>query len=221
MVKKIAVFLLALLLISALTVTALAHPVPDLTQHGSITFKMDLGENALDGGNLNIYKVGKVIEDDGNIVFAPILEFIAEELDYTDVTNPDLAKNTLTLAKELNLKKFTAPIQEGNAVFEDVAPGLYVVFQDAEDATEGFAAINPFLISMPKFQDNEYVTEVVAEPKVPLETVPPTTVPPSTKPKGEEAPKTGQLNWPVPVLAVSGAVLFIAGFVMWTGRKRA
>lgn len=220
MVKKMAIFLLTLLLISTLTVTAFAHPVPDLTVNGSITFKMDLGENVLDGGKLNMFKVGLVHEENGDFSFAPILEFTAEELDYTDVTNPDLAKNTLTLAKELNLKKFTAPIQEGNAVFEDVAPGLYVVFQDAEDATEGYAAINPFLISMPKFQDNEYVTEVVAEPKVPLETVPPTTAPPPHKPSGK-LPQTGQLNWPVPVLAASGAVLLIAGFVMWTGRKRA
>ena len=39
MVKKISALLLTLLLISALTVTALAHPVPDLSTNGSITGK--------------------------------------------------------------------------------------------------------------------------------------------------------------------------------------
>ena len=41
MVKKIAVFLIAFLLICTLTVTAFAHPVPDLSVNGSITFQME------------------------------------------------------------------------------------------------------------------------------------------------------------------------------------
>lgn len=215
MVKRIAVFLLMLLLIGVMAVGTFAHPVPDLSASGSITFKMDWNGEALNSGSLNLYKVGEVVEENGAVVFAPIEAFAAVEPDYTNV-DLEFAKKLLTLAKETGLEKITAPIEDGSAVFQDVATGLYVVWQDGADTSEGFAAIRPFLISMPRFQNDEYVTEVVAEPKVGFETVPPTTTPP---PPGD-LPQTGQLNWPVPVLAVSGAALFILGFVLWTGRKR-
>ena len=216
MVKKIVIILLTLLLVSSLTVTAFAHPVPDLAENGSFTFKLALDDKKLDDGKLKLCKVGEVLEVDGDFVFAPIAEFADVEADYTRIADALFAKELLTLAKELELEYITAPIDDGAAVFENVPTGLYVVFQDAADATKGFAAMNPFLISMPKFQDNEYVTQVEAEPKVGLETIPPTTTPPPGR-----VPQTGQLNWPVPVMACAGAVLFIFGFVLWTGRKRA
>ena len=216
MVKKISALLLTLLLISALTVTALAHPVPDLTTNGSITFLMDYSDQPLKNGKLNLFKVGEIVEDNGDYSFGPVAAFADQELDYTNITDLVFAQELLTLAKETELEKITAPIEEGEVVFADLVPGLYVVWQDKEDATEGFEPIAPFLISCPRFQNNEYISDVVAEPKVGFETVPPTTAPPPGK-----LPQTGQLNWPVPVLAISGAVLFILGFVMWTGRKRA
>lgn len=215
MVKKISALLLTLLLLSTLAVTVLAHPVPDLTTNGSITFVMDYNGEPLNNGKLNLSKVGEIVEDDGSFVFAPVLEFADLELDYSDVTSLVLAQELLTLAKEMELEKIAAPIEAGQAVFADLMPGLYVVWQDKEDATEGFETIAPFLISCPRFETDKYVTNVVANPKVGFETVPPTTTPPPPN-----LPQTGQLNWPVPVLAISGAALFVVGFVLWTGRKR-
>lgn len=216
MVKRILSAAVMLLLISALAVTAFAHPVPDLSINGSITFVMDWNGEQLDSGRLNLYKVGKVAENDGDYSFDLLDEYDDEGLTLDFAGDTVLAQELLTLAKALKLTARTTNIEDGQAEFHDLEPGLYVVWQDKADASEGFAPIDPFLISMPKFQDGEYVTEVVADPKVGFETVPPTTVPPD-----DEVPQTGQLNWPVPVLAISGAVLFIFGFVLWTGRKRA
>ncbi|MBE6967137.1 MAG: LPXTG cell wall anchor domain-containing protein [Ruminococcaceae bacterium] len=33
-------------------------------------------------------------------------------------------------------------------------------------------------------------------------------------------PQTGQLNWPVPVMAIIGATLFITGWVLCLRKKR-
>ena len=216
MVKKISALLLTLLLISALTVTALAHPVPDLTTKGSITFTMDYKDQPLKDGKLNLCKVGEIVEDNGDYSFGPIAAFADQELDYANIAELIFAQELLTLAKELKLQSITAPIDEGQVAFTDLEPGLYLVWQGKEDATKGFEPIVPFLISCPRFQDNQYISDVVADPKVGFETVPPTTTPPPPN-----LPQTGQMNWPVPVLAISGAVLLIFGFVLWTGRKRA
>ena len=132
--------------------------------------------------------------------------------------NMVLAEELLTLAKEEKLVARTTKIKDGQAVFNDLAHGLYVVWQAQADASTGFMPINPFLLSVPRYIGGEYVMDVVAEPKVALETVPPTTTPPTTPPP-PELPQSGQLNWPVPVLAVCGAAMLILGFVM-VGRKR-
>lgn len=220
MVKRIVSMLVMLLLIGCLAVTAFAtHPVPDLSQNGSITFVMDLDGELLDGGELNLYRIGDVTEDNGNYFFTLIDELDGSDLTLEDVDDPILPEQLLTIAKVVELEKLSAPIEDGAAVFPDLPNGLYVVWQDAEDATDGFAAIQPFLISVPRFRNGEYELDVIADPKVPLETAPPeTTVPPTTP--DEKLPQTGQLNWPVPVLALSGAVLLILGFVLRAAGKK-
>ena len=44
--------------------------------------------------------------------------------------------------------------------------------------------------------------------------------PPPSEPDGPDLPQTGQLNWPVPVLAVLGMLLVTAGVVLCTTEKR-
>ena len=217
MKKRICVLAVCLLLLLSLTATAQAtHPVPDLSRNGSLTFRMTAGDAVLDSGFLNIYKVGDLTEEDGNYFFT-LLD--GEKITTGSRLNLILAEEMLTLAKEEKLTARAAKIEKGSAAFHDLKHGLYVVWQSKADACEGYAPINPFLISVPRFIDGEYILDVVADPKVPFETAPtePPTQPPSPPPP--ELPNTGQLNWPVPVLAVSGAALVILGIVL-AGRKR-
>lgn len=212
--------LLALVCVCALTVNASAsHPVPDLSRNGSLTFVMDLDGKLLDGGKLNLYRVGDITEEDGNYGFQVIEQLQGADVSLEDVSDPVAAEQLLTIAKVMELEKLSAPITQGKAVFTDLPVGLYVVWQDGADATKGYGPIQPFLISIPKFQNDTYVTDVVADPKVPLETAPPETTAPPTEPD-EDLPQTGQLNWPVPVMAVSGAALILAGLILCTSRKR-
>ncbi len=114
--------------------------------------------------------------------------------------------------------------------FAPLEPGLYVVTQRRSQQSAGFDAIQPFLISLPRWENEGYVYDLNATPKVPLvpgETLPcpptkPTepTTPPPTDPPG--LPQTGQLNWPVPVLAVLGMTLFVLGWALRisSGRNR-
>ena len=217
MKNRILSALLALILMSALIVHASAvHPVPDLSQNGSLTFVMDLDGTALDNGNLNLYKVGEIAEDDGNYFFQLMDE---REITKESQIDENLAKEMLTLAKEMSLTKLTAPIEAGSTEFADLPVGLYVVWQDEKDATKGLFPIQPFLISVPRFQNGTYEPNVLAKPKNAPETIPPesTEPPPPPPPK---LPQTGQLNWPVPVMAVSGMVLFVLGWILCAGRKR-
>lgn len=225
MKKKILAFLLVLVLLhnTVLHVSA-KYPVPDLTRKGSITFEMVLDGIRLNGGKMNICKVGNIQENDGDYTFVPIDKLKNSNVDLQK-TNHAVAKELLKLVEKRNLTTSTAQIVKGKASFEDLSMGLYLVWQNEEDATKGYSPISPFLISIPQLEGDRYDYSIVAKPKVPLKQEPdepPKTPPPppNTPPPPPELPQTGQLNWPIPVMAVAGCLLFIIGLILYGGRKR-
>lgn len=218
MPKRIVSTIAAFLLLCSLCLPAYAHEVPDVNRKGSITFTMDWEGKKLTNGSLTLYRVGDVSENDGNYFFTIVKELQESGLSLDDLTKKDLAQNLADQAAKSKLSKLTADIKDGKAVFTDLPAGLYVVTQTESQATKGFAPIAPFLISMPKNENGSYVYEITADPKVPLETAPPEPTKPAPKPSGK-LPQTGQMNWPVPVLAVAGMVLFVIGWMLCFGKK--
>lgn len=221
MKKRILSMLAVLLLLGSVALTAFASEIPDLTKNGSITFTMDWENKPLNSGSLSIYRVGIIAADKSPYHFELIDALKDSKLSLEKVDDPNLAKDLAILALKKNLTEIKTHIKNGKAVFSNVAPGLYVVMQNAEDASNGFAPINPFLISVPQYENGVYELDVTADPKVPFESIPTDpTKPKPTKPTGPTLPQTGQLNWPVPLLAVSGVALFAVGWILFSGRKK-
>ena len=108
---------------------------------------------------------------------------------------------------------------DGKARVEGLEYGLYLVSQ--REPFEGYNAIQPALISVPLEINKTWIFDVEASPKLePLipetsETTEPTetTVPSTTEPT-TDIPKTGQVNWPVPILLLAGSVLIILGLCL-------
>ncbi len=217
--KRIVALTVCLLLLLNLTVNlqAMTQSELDPTQNGSLTFLMEVDGEKLNTGTLHISRVGELTEEDGNYFFT-LLDG-TKIMEDSQITQ-ELAEEMRELADERHLEALTAEICNGTAVFQDLPQGLYVVWQLENDACDGYAAISPFLISVPRYANGEYTLDVVAKPKVPFEPEPPSppTVPPPPPPPS--LPQTGQLKWPVPVMAVSGAVLFISGCILCSSRKR-
>ena len=224
--------LLALLFLLALPLSAAAHPVPDESRNGhcSITVSMTYKGKAVRGGTLALYKVGDVAEDGGNYSFVPAEEIQADIPEFGDIESPDLAGKLCKLESKLtpvtDLPKKVG--EDGNATFSDLTFGLYLVVQ--KTAASGYGKTAPFLVSVPYLYADEYQYDVTSQPKtdlereVPTKPTGPTTKPtkptdpttkptkptgPTTKPTtssggGKKLPQTGQLWWPVPVLACAG-----------------
>lgn len=216
MKKRIFPLLLCLAFLLTLSIAVSAQEVPDLQKHGTITFLITWEGENLEGGSLCLYRVGTIREDAGNYSFSLIPQLADSGLSLEDPNDPALAQ---ALASYIHsLEGTTVPIREGKAEFADVAPGLYLVVQ--AEATEGFSPMAPFLISMPRYENGAYVTEVTARPKASLETIP--TEPEETRPtepSEPDLPQTGQLNWPVPVLAVLGLGFFALGWKLRMGES--
>ena len=207
--------LLALLFLLALPLSVAAHPVPDESRNGhcSITVSMTYKEKAVRGGKLALYKVGDVAENNGNYSFVPVKEIQADIPEFGDIQSPELAGKLAKLEKKLT--PVTAdPVtvgKDGKATFSDLTFGLYLVVQ--KTAASGYGKTKPFLVSLPYLYEGEYQYDVASQPKTDLEREVKPTAPPSSGGGGGKLPQTGQLWWPVPVLACAGLGCIAVGLL--------
>ena len=201
----------------------------------------------LRGGELTLYQVASVKRTNGNLYFDYTGDFTGCGVVLGDLSDSTLADQ---LVKYLPAVPAIAAQQdvneEGYANITKLPQGLYLVVQT--EASHGYEAIKPFLVSIPLPDGDNWIYDVDATPKVgatipetpdtpdtpdvpdtpdtPDNPVSPGTpdnpvspenpdnpVSPST-PDKPVLPQTGQLNWPVPVLACSGVLLFAAGWVL-------
>ncbi len=212
MIKRIISLFAAVLMIFTFSICAFAHDVPDYNRRGSITITLTYKEKPVIGGSLTIYKVGYVAENNGDYFFRYTEDFEECEIPITELTSSELPKELAKIAKRKNLEGITEKIgSDGKVKFENLEIGLYLVVQKTPSV--GFSKINPFLVSVPANVEGTYVYDVDASPKVELE--PKTSEPeePPEKPD-EKLPDTGLTNWPIPVMAASGAVLICVGIVL-------
>lgn len=217
--KRIALTLMALALVLGVAVRANATESPDLERKCSLTLKMEWEGEVLNGGSLTIFRVGLVDYVDGGWNFLPVPELEESGVSLDNLNDAQLPALLAQLVRETQIPGVSAPVQDGNAAFADLAAGLYLVTQ--EEPAEGFSPINPFLISLPRWENGAYVYDLSALPKVapePLPTEPSTPTEPS-EPTGPELPQTGMLNWPVPVMAAAGLTLFVIGWCLRHGKK--
>lgn len=215
--KKRLALLLALLL-CCFGEVALAGDALDLSRTGSICIAMRYNGTAVSGGTLTLYRVGEVKESGGDYSFVPTGDFADCGYSLAKPDSAALARALASLAK--NYSGTTKTIaSDGTVKFDNLELGLYLLVQ--ETAADGYAAVEPFLVTVPMFENGAYKYEVDAGPKVELKANSGDSGDDDAPGHGgggdEKLPQTGQLNWPVPALATSGVFMFTLG---WTLRFR-
>lgn len=222
--RKIYSLLLCLVLVCAMALPVFAHEVPDADMLGSISIAMKYQGEPIPGGSLTLYRVADVISNDGDYLFAYTADFAGCTIPVTDLDSAQLPRELADIAQTENPEGITLELDEdGKVTFAGLRLGLYLIIQ--EEAAPGFKKVNPFLVSVPQNDDGHYIYDVDTAPKnLPgpeEEPTTPPTEPTEPPPPGEpQLPQTGQLNWPVPVLAILGMLLVVAGFALCTAEKR-
>ena len=208
--KRIAGLLLAGALLCSVALTAYAHEVPQEREDCSIRVALRYDGIDIDGGTLTAIRVGYVAEEDGDYFFRREMDHVRLE----DTQSPEAAGELLAFYEEnrsdFSFFRKTVKVERGEAAFTGLVTGLYLIVQ--EEAAEGYSKLSPFLVGIPYLENGEYQCQVTAASKLEREPEPTTTAP--TKPTGPNLPQTGQLNWPVPVLTVSGLGLFAVGWLL-------
>jgi len=188
----------------------------DTGRSGSIQLSCFYNKKPISDGNLLLYRVGDMETDEGQYYFR-----LSNELGGARLSQTDLDRNALAgeLAAHAGLKKLSSREesfgQNGTVRFENVTVGLYLLVQTK--AASGYECLEPILVSMP-FKDprsGDYIYDVDATGKPALEREARPTPSPVPTPKPDPGlPKTGQLNWPVPVLAGFGILFVLVGFCL-------
>ncbi len=231
------------LILAAPVMPAAARELPDLGRKGAMTVTFSLPEGLETYGTLTMTRVGQIQEDDGDYSFVPIEALADAGLSFEDLDSASMAEATAVAAAEKELTGTTQPINyadtHAQAVFADLELGVYLVTQ--VDPAEGYYAILPFLISIPTYseEDQTYEYEIVAqsksepepepteptdpsdptEPTKPSDPTEPTKPSEPTVPTKPDLPQTGQLKWPVPVLALSGVGCILLGCLIKRQRE--
>lgn len=217
--KRILTFLIALSALFSVPLTAHAHDAPEDRDDCSMELIVRYDGEDVTGGTLTAIKVGYVEEDDGNYFFGQ--EITGTRLE--DVASADASRAQKGFY-ENNKDNYTfytqiQPVQDGKATFTGLPTGLYLIVQ--EEAADGFSKLGEFLIGIPYMENGEYQYHVTATIKSELEKeTEPTNPSEPTKPSEPWLPQTGQLNWPIPLMAAAGLALFVAGWTLRFGRKR-
>ena len=196
---------------------------PDRTGSISITFTY-YDETAkttkpVTGGNsVGLYKVADVVVENGfkfvtDERFASVGE-IPDTDAALDSANLDLAQKMTAIAKKYDFDVQSKEMDaDGKVTFKGLDVGLYLVVQDAQGTGDNKMTITPFLITIPqKNADGSLAYDVDAQAKpigVAKEQVPP----PPTPPTPPRIPQTGQLWWPVMLLAGLGALVLCFGMI--------
>lgn len=193
-----------------------AHEAVDMTRTGSITVEMSYEGQPVGGGSLVLYRVGDVVENDGDFTFGLSDEFAGSGLALDDVEAAGLAEELASYAERSGVAgQAFAVASDGTMSATGLELGLYLVTQG--EPAEGFDDITPFLVSVPAHaaEADIYVYDVDATPKMdvmrPAPEPPVEETPEPGAPSSEDLPESGESAWLVPVLAVVGVGLVLVG----------
>lgn len=196
---------LAALCLALLLVPAALCPAAASDQRGSVSVRITWSGQPVPGGTVTLYRVADLAED---LTFSPAPGFSDCGTDLNGALTASAAHALADYAAARSIPGETKSLTaEGFACFPDLMPGLYLLVQPS--AGEGFEPFNPFLVSIPTVIDDAIYYDVEAGPKAA-----PTPTPPP------DLPQTGQLRWPVPVLAFTGAALLLLGLLPERRKRR-
>lgn len=226
MKKRILSAFLLLALVLAMALPVSAAPVLDQTKLGSLTLRLFSSGEPVSGGTVSLYHIADIAVDDADLSFAYTEAFrdcpVALDKDLTSTDAAKAIEGYIADHTEALPALATQSVDaNGTVTFQNLAVGLYLLTQ--KEAAPGYSAMGAFLISVPMATGDGYDYSVDATPKmgpiVPETTEPSQPTEPS-KPTEPNLPQTGQLNWPVPVMAASGLAVFLLGWWMNASGKK-
>lgn len=218
MKRRILLVVLSVMLLMAVTLNVSASNTIDLDRTGSITIRAVDNGKPLKDLKLTCIHIAKLQVVKGQYEY--IRFYDGMELT-GDIYSEDLAQrlHVFVTDNSSNYKFSKLEVRadkDGTVVFENRAPGLYLIIQEENYTLDGvkYDRLSPFVVTIP--YNGTYDVDATTKPSL---DVIPTDPPPTTEPP-PHLPQTGQLNWPIPVMASVGIVLFVLGWILCSRTRK-
>lgn len=163
---------------------------------------------------ISVYKLGDFTDlESREITFEKSFEEIASTLDFSSSEKTCTSRNANTLVdfvKENEIKPSVSVKSDKNGVGKASLSDMGVYLVEITDS--GNYNAEPFIIEIPVWENGTLTYEISASPKISAKTN--TNTPGNNTGStntGTKIPQTGQLKWPVPVLAIAGVTLVVLG----------
>lgn len=216
-IKQISLILASILCILCVNETVFAENFSkiDLGKKGSVSVTL-LQRNtnkAISKVPFALYNVGNIEYSGNSLGFVYNEKFENAGMTLNDLQAEGLADYLADYAAENNISGETKKTDEqGKIVWDNLELGLYLVVQT--ENIQGKYTTEPFLVSVPIRESNGegWIYNVDASPKIGA--LPDEKPEKPTTPETPSLIQTGQLNWPIPLLAGSGVVIFAIGWML-------
>lgn len=212
-IHSICAGLLLLLLLTAL----LSIPASALGGSGSITVickgKRNEQPVLLAGDEYALVQIARIQIIDGAFSYTVDQNYAESDCEWSALTASQRKQKAKELEKTaLELHRFTAVAvsdPDGRVHFRDLDPGLYLLIRTKTAAENVDFTCDPGLYSIPSQDNGELIYDLSLFPKFDW-----------TDPdKPEKLPQLGQLNWPIPILMLSGLGMLFTGFELCFSEK--
>lgn len=217
--KHILAFLSSVLLFLLYSGTAHALDGVDMDEPCFVTVSCSYGGVPLEGMTVRLYRVAD-ISVRGKLTITPEYAESGAQLDELDNSERarEAADTLLQYRKDRNLPAAAEAVTDadGNAASKALQPGLYLVNIDPLRVKGGEYSAETALVALPGLneEDETWSYSLTTYAKIEF-------VKPKPTPHPGDLPDTGQLQWPVPVLAVTGLALVGTGYALCRSKNNA
>ena len=211
--KKIVVSsLIIIALIVLLQVVSLAETT------GTIRFKAICEEEAVQDLGIAIYQVRAMT--DGKTEYTECFKDCG--LDATDLSKDNIEQFEEFAKENVEAMQIQSTDSKGQFVLTGLELGTYLLVQSNNQEK---CTMQTMLIEIPEVTSERGINyTIIAEPKIskvyPHGGYEPEEPEEPVIQEDPEIPNTGVLNWPIPVLAIAGIVIFIVSWTLYYSKKK-
>ena len=186
-------------------------------ERGSLTlrcvFSVEGGVRVLSGDEYSLVKIADASITESSVVYRTREQFSSYDCNWQKQAASkmnDKAKALAYYCEKNHLYTASAVTDNrGELIFDDLEVGLYLVARTQTASANRDFTTDPLLVFIPQSVNGEEIYEVVSTPKYSYSSPGSSDTP--DPPSDGSLPQTGQLMWPVTLMAVLGCLLILSG----------
>lgn len=189
-------------------------------EHGSLTlrcvFSVEGGKRILSGDEYSLVKISDALITESSVSYRTLRQFEDYDCDWkvqpASIMNAKAKALAFFCEKEHLYTSTAVTDKNGELRFDELDLGLYLVARTRTDPANEDFITDPLLVFIPGIVNGEVIYDVVSTPKFSYSSQ---VIPDDPKTSSDGSlPQTGQLMWPVTVLAVLGCFLILGGSLL-------